>query len=163
MKTVPSGAHAQSQIIQVCDLSIAIDTYPRNICQGASCVFRAIKQFPPDSSFWNRCHDRSQETVRTNWLSGLNAMRVTVRVAFEWPLERPERFRIMNPNDGVLRSRGPTGGCTEVVSVFQHHPKEPTTYLYPFFLRPIPPSRIRFGFLSRPIERARRRPRRCRG
>jgi hypothetical protein len=43
-------------------------------------------------------------------------------------------------------------GCTEVVSVFQHHPKEPTTYLYPFFLRPIPPIRktpcLLFGAFS---------------
>ena len=30
-------------------------------------------------------------------------------MAFEWPPEWPERFRIVNPNYGVLRSRGPTG------------------------------------------------------
>jgi len=36
-------------------------------------------------------------------------MCVTVRVAFKWLLEWPERFHIMNPNNGVLRSRGPTG------------------------------------------------------
>lgn len=28
-------------------------------------------------------------------------------VAFERPSERPERFRIVDPNYGVLRSRGP--------------------------------------------------------
>ena len=30
-------------------------------------------------------------------------------VAFEWPSEWPERFRIVDPNYGVLRSRGLTG------------------------------------------------------
>jgi len=45
-KTVPSGAHAQSQIIRVCDLSIAIGAYPRNISQGASCGIRATKTVP---------------------------------------------------------------------------------------------------------------------
>jgi len=49
-------------------------------------------------------------------------------------------------------------GCAEVKSVCQHHPKEPATHLYPYSIIPSRHRRVYLLFISRPIERARRRP-----
>lgn len=114
-KTFPSGAHAPSQMIRVCDLSTARGTYPTKLSvrvlllwiqvTGVLTGLFLVEQVP--SSVTRNCQDIPVVRTERDACHGEG-------VAFQWLPEWPECLRIVHPNRGMLQSRGLTCRCEQL-------------------------------------------------
>ena len=100
-------------MIRVCDLSIAIGTYPtkKQRVRNPSCVGDSSNLKTALTGLLFLLEQAPRPIAR----DGQDELVVRAErdachgecVAFERPPERPERFRVVDPDHGVLRSRGP--------------------------------------------------------